>query len=152
MIRKHMDFDTLRSRITSRSIMSVEELFRDLLLLANNALVFYSKNTREHKSALLLRDLTTKTLRQHFNDSRSTKVASANDSGVTSVQSSPPVKPQNVPSCNKNLPGKTTTDSKINDVAKSPKKGSAQPKKAGRKSNTQQPVTPVKGRKRGRTR
>ncbi|POO03656.1 Bromodomain containing protein [Trema orientale] len=153
MIRKHMDFDTLRSRITGRSIMSIEELFRDLLLLANNAMVFYSKTTREHKSAMLLRDLTTKTLHQHFNDSRNTKAASANLSVITTIHSSPPpVKPQSVHPGNRNLPGKTA-ESKINDVAKSPKKGSAQPKRVGRKSNnTQQTVTPVKGRKRGRIR
>ncbi|PON70995.1 Bromodomain containing protein [Parasponia andersonii] len=152
MIRKHMDLDTLRSRITGRSIMSVEELFRDLLLLTNNALVFYSKTTREHKSAMLLRDLTTKTLRQHFNDSRNTKAASANLSVITTIHSSPLVKPQSVHPGNRNLPGKTA-NSKINDVAKSPKTGSAQPKRVGRKSNnTQQTVTPVKGRKRGRIR
>ncbi|XP_062087316.1 uncharacterized protein LOC133794132 [Humulus lupulus] len=146
MIRKHMDFDTLRSRITSHSVVSVEELFRDLLLLANNALVFYSKNTREHKSALLLRDLATKTLHQHFNDS------------VITTQSSPPppppppVKPESVHSGNKNLAVKPT-HSKVNDTAKSPKKGSSLARRVGRKSNTQQQtVAPVKGRKRGRTR
>lgn len=146
-----MDFDTLRSRITGRSIMSVEELFRDLLLLANNALVFYSKNTREYKNALLLRDLTTKTLRQHFNDSRSTKPASTNLSIITTICSSPPVKPQSVHPGNRDLPEKTA-DLKVNDVAKTPKKGSAQPRKVGRKINTRQTVSPVKGRKRGRTR
>ncbi|WCJ26970.1 bromodomain 4 [Euphorbia peplus] len=66
MILQHVDFDTLRSRIASNSITSVKEMFRDLLLLANNALVFYSKTTREYKSAFLLREIVTKSLRQNL--------------------------------------------------------------------------------------
>ncbi|GAB2231438.1 hypothetical protein Droror1_Dr00010445 [Drosera rotundifolia] len=64
-IRHHIDLDTIRSRIVQRSITSHQELFRDLLLLANNALIFYSKNTREFKCAVLLRDLVTQRLRQY---------------------------------------------------------------------------------------
>lgn len=65
LIRQHMDFHTIRSRIWSRAVTSSTEVFRDLLLLVNNSLVFYSKRTREHKSALLLRDIVTQKLRQH---------------------------------------------------------------------------------------
>lgn len=59
MIRQHIDLDTIRCRIGNKSITSSVELLRDLLLLANNALVFYSKSTREYKCALLLRNLVT---------------------------------------------------------------------------------------------
>ncbi|KAI3434059.1 Bromo domain-containing protein [Psidium guajava] len=69
LIRQHMDFHTIRSRITSLAITSSTEVFRDLLLVANNSLVFYSKRTREHKSALLLRDIVTQKLRQHYKGS-----------------------------------------------------------------------------------
>lgn len=69
IIRQHMDLDTIRSRIGSSSIKSTKELFRDLLLLANNAMVFYSKRTREYKSALSLRDFVTKEYHQHCKDS-----------------------------------------------------------------------------------
>lgn len=55
--------DTIRSRISSKTIKSTKELFRDLLVLTNNALAFYSKTTREYKSALLLRDHVSKKLR-----------------------------------------------------------------------------------------
>uniref|UniRef100_A0A2P2J965 Uncharacterized protein LOC105649487 isoform X3 n=1 Tax=Rhizophora mucronata TaxID=61149 RepID=A0A2P2J965_RHIMU len=74
MILQHMDFDTIRSRIGTGLMVSTKELFRDLLLLANNAMVFYSKTTREYKSALLLRDIVTKSLRHHLKNyiSRST--------------------------------------------------------------------------------
>lgn len=65
IIRRHMDMETIRSKLATLSIKSSVELFRDLLLLANNALVFYSKRTREYKAALALRDLVTKAYRQH---------------------------------------------------------------------------------------
>ncbi|XP_047308468.1 uncharacterized protein LOC124911967 [Impatiens glandulifera] len=65
IVRQHVDFDTIRTRISNRSITSVKELFRDLLLLANNALAFYSRRTREYKSALLLRDTVTKEYNKH---------------------------------------------------------------------------------------
>lgn len=56
-----MDFDTIRSRINNGTIKSMLELIRDLLLLTNNAILFYSKITREYKIALKLRDLAIKT-------------------------------------------------------------------------------------------
>ncbi|KAK7400501.1 hypothetical protein VNO78_11709 [Psophocarpus tetragonolobus] len=62
LIRQHMDFDTIRSRISNKTIKSMVELLRDLLLLANNAITFYSKITREYKTAIQLRDLVIKTL------------------------------------------------------------------------------------------
>ncbi|WOG85218.1 hypothetical protein DCAR_0104406 [Daucus carota subsp. sativus] len=69
IIRQHMDLDTIKSRIDSGTIKSIKELFRDLLLLANNALIFYSKRTREYKSAFSLRELLMKEIRQQCRDS-----------------------------------------------------------------------------------
>lgn len=60
VIKQHMDIGTIKSRIVSHSIKSAKELFRDLLLLANNALVFYSRRTREYKAAIALRKLVMK--------------------------------------------------------------------------------------------
>lgn len=69
IIRQHMDLDTIRSRIDNGTIKSIRELFRDLLLLANNALIFYSKRTREYKSAFTLREFLMKEYRQQCKDS-----------------------------------------------------------------------------------
>ena len=148
-----MDFDTLRSRITSHSIVSVKELFRDLLLLANNALVFYSKSTREYKSAMLLRDLTSEALHDHFHVASSTKPASPNLIPIKTTVRSTPVKPRSsqVHPGKKNLSTKTTSLG-VDDVVKIPKKGSGQATRVGRKINPREQSTiPVKGRKRGRT-
>ncbi|OMP04954.1 hypothetical protein CCACVL1_02089 [Corchorus capsularis] len=108
MILRHMDFDTIRSRIATNSIMSVKELFRDMLLVANNALVFYSKNTREYKSAMLLRHIVTATLRQHFKEYGS-KVP------VTTFTPSrpmhkPPAKPRSIRPGNRKPPAKAAND------------------------------------------
>ncbi|RZB81684.1 uncharacterized protein LOC114374396 isoform X2 [Glycine soja] len=74
LIRQHVDFDTIKSRIHNGTIKSVVELLRDLLLLSNNALVFYSKNTREHKTGLQLRDLVIKTLTEKLESSSTSPV------------------------------------------------------------------------------
>ncbi|KAK6283734.1 hypothetical protein POUND7_002686 [Theobroma cacao] len=169
MILRHMDFDTIRSRIASNSIMSVKELFRDMLLVANNAMVFYSKNTREYKSALLLRHIVTATLRQHFKEYGS-KVP------ITTFTSSRPMhklpaKPRSIRPGNRKLPGKAANNgnavvgvshaNKKTANADSPpsveslpvtKKGSSQPRKVGRGRASQRSESPMKGRKRARAR
>ncbi|KAJ8556213.1 hypothetical protein K7X08_022971 [Anisodus acutangulus] len=76
MIRQHMDIETVRSRLVSCSIKSAGELFRDLLLLATNAIVFYSKRTREYKSAMALRDIVTKAYRDYYKSSYHTATSS----------------------------------------------------------------------------
>lgn len=65
VIKQHMDIGTIRSRIM-RGGQSAKEVFRDLLLLANNALVFYSTRTREYKSAVSLRVLVMKEYKKLF--------------------------------------------------------------------------------------
>ncbi|KAJ7968489.1 Bromodomain containing protein [Quillaja saponaria] len=168
MIRRHMDFDTIRSRIGSQIIKSAIELFRDLLLLANNALVFYSKSTREYKAALLLRDLVTKKLRQQFK-SFSSKATSANMFIIAAVHN-PPVKPKSVQPGNLKMlvkePSARTVASVVTYGTKKPsnidsppsveslavtKKGFGRPRKVRRGNAGQQPGTSMKGKKRGRT-
>lgn len=160
-----MDFDTIRSRIASHSIASVLELFRDLLLLTNNSLVFYSKNTREYKSALLLRDLISQKLRQHSRDS-SSKATTANHSIETPMPNRI-VKPRSARPANNKVPGKvantgnaamkTSSGGKRPSIADLPSsveylavtnKGFGRSKKSGRGSASQEPVAPMKGRKR----
>ncbi|GMP74796.1 hypothetical protein CsSME_00032107 [Camellia sinensis var. sinensis] len=94
-IRRHVDLDTIRSKIASCAIVSVKVLFRDLLLLANNALVFYSRRTREYKTALLLRDIVTKAYQQHCKDSR-IRAVSPSPTPVFPLfpRCNPPVKPR----------------------------------------------------------
>ncbi|RDX65258.1 hypothetical protein CR513_56098, partial [Mucuna pruriens] len=82
IILHHMDFDTIRSRISKKIFRSERLLFRDLLLLANNALVFYTESTREHKTALLIRDHVTKTMTEKLK-CLSSRVTLANSSTTT---------------------------------------------------------------------
>ncbi|KAL4290858.1 hypothetical protein GQ457_14G010160 [Hibiscus cannabinus] len=169
MILRHMDFDTIRSRIGNNSIMSARELFRDMLLVANNALVFYSKNTREYKSALLLRHIVTATLRQHFKEYGS-KVPIITFTSTRPMHK-PPAKPRSIRPGNRKQPGNGTSNrnpvavnsnaSKKTANASSPpsveslpvtKKGQARPRKGGCGRAGQKSESPAKGRKRSRAR
>ncbi|XP_057986305.1 uncharacterized protein LOC110649622 isoform X2 [Hevea brasiliensis] len=162
MILQHMDFDTLRSRIVDHSIVSVKEVFRDLLLIANNALVFYSKTTREYKSALLLRHIVTKNLRQHLKDYISKTTITL--LSTTPPILDPPVKPHSPRPGNHKQLGTVSksgnTIAKTTNAAKKPsnvhslpsaefitwtKKGSGRPRKAGPGCTTHQPGNLLKG-------
>ncbi|CAK7350672.1 unnamed protein product [Dovyalis caffra] len=119
MILQHVDIDTIRSRIASGSITTAKEVFRDLLLLSNNALVFYSKTTREYKSALLLRDIVTKSLQQNLKN-YITK-ATITFLSTTSPLLNPPVKARSARPGNGKSSGKVTKAAKL--VAKTPNTG-----------------------------
>jgi hypothetical protein len=67
MIRRHMDFRILYSKINSGMISSTKELLRDILVFVNNAIAFYPRATLEHKSAVQLRDLAYKTVNESTN-------------------------------------------------------------------------------------
>ncbi|XP_057537517.1 uncharacterized protein LOC130815162 isoform X2 [Amaranthus tricolor] len=94
IIRQHLDLDTIESRIANKCITSTVQLLRDLLLLANNALVFYSKSTREYKCALILRDLVTKIVHQHHKASDKKVVIAAVSETRKSPMLKPPAKPR----------------------------------------------------------
>ncbi|XP_061363053.1 uncharacterized protein LOC133306705 [Gastrolobium bilobum] len=170
MIRRHMDFDTIRSRISNQTIKSVKELFRDLLLLTNNSLVFYSKSTREYKSALMLRDIVTKKLRESLKGI-SSKATEANVCIKLPLQNHH-VKPRSVRPGNRKIVAKAVGGSNsasgvsLSHGAKKPskvdspssveclpvkKKAFGRPKKVGRGTPGQRPATPIKGKKRVRT-
>ncbi|KAG2689829.1 hypothetical protein I3760_09G158100 [Carya illinoinensis] len=168
MIRQHTDFNTIKSRIASHSITSASELFRDLLLLSNNSLVFYSKNTREYKSALLLRDIITQKLQQHFKYSHRT--ATPPNLSVKTLTPTRPVKPRSVRPGNCKASGKVADAgnavTRTSNEGKKPSnddsteveslavtnKRFGRPRKGGRGSGNQRPVVPMKGRKRIRMR
>ncbi|XP_031496457.1 uncharacterized protein LOC116261748 [Nymphaea colorata] len=62
LIRKHVDLEAVSTRVEEGHYSSPLEFFRDLLLLFNNALVFYPKNSPESTAAGHLRDLVTREL------------------------------------------------------------------------------------------
>ncbi|KAJ0989779.1 hypothetical protein J5N97_008135 [Dioscorea zingiberensis] len=65
VIRRHVDLETVREKLLRvqgelGESYAAKRLFRDLLLLCNNAIVFYPKESCEAKAALHLRCLVTK--------------------------------------------------------------------------------------------
>ncbi|GLT62117.1 hypothetical protein SLA2020_347770 [Shorea laevis] len=75
-----------------------------MLLVANNTVPFYSENTREYKSALLLRHLVTAMLQWHLKDSGNKPTTSIHPS--SSPMHKPPAKPRSVRPGNRKLLGK----------------------------------------------
>ncbi|KAE9613518.1 hypothetical protein Lal_00016303 [Lupinus albus] len=169
MIRQHMDLDTIRSRISNRTIKSVMELFRDLYLLINNALVFYSKSTRQYKNAQLLRDTVKETLKECIKDFRSS-VTNA-DVSITLPVDEPPLKLRSVCPGNRKVVAKeagggSKSASEVSQGAKVPnkvnpplseeslpiKKSFGRSKKVGRETTgSQRTATPMKRRRTVRT-
>ncbi|XP_057840754.2 uncharacterized protein LOC131050574 isoform X2 [Cryptomeria japonica] len=60
MIRRHMDLAMVRSKLEEGSYSGSLEFFRDVLLVFNNALVYYPKSSQEFGAAYVLRELATK--------------------------------------------------------------------------------------------
>lgn len=57
-IRQHMDLQIIQSKLEQAVYSNFEiAFFRDLLLMFNNAIVYYPKETLQHSAALELRDI-----------------------------------------------------------------------------------------------
>lgn len=178
MIRQHLDIETIRSRVTSHCITTRTELYRDLLLLVNNALVFYSPNSREHQSAVILRGLITSTFQKLRIKNSSTMVAAAHNNKRTVKTSDPMAKPRRLQPAKRNVRRKednpddvkipsggkrrrrSSNASSHSSVGLAKKETSASLVKKGpggtRKgavgtSKSERSATGVRGRKRGRT-
>lgn len=106
-IRRHVDFRTIRSGIRGGMITTAKELFRDLLLLCNNALVFYPKQSPQYKSAFSLRDSLTKRFRRILAQPKASVQCSAPTSSRDRLLTmSNPVKPRSARPCNRKVVGK----------------------------------------------
>ncbi|KAL0535093.1 hypothetical protein IC582_029413 [Cucumis melo] len=175
LIRQHLDIETIRSRVASHYITTKKELYRDLLLLANNALVFYSRNSREHQSAVSLRRLISSTF-QKLMKSSSNMVAHNTPNQRTQTcdliakpRRSQPAKrnesqreanPGDVKTPNGNRRRRNNSSNPPSSLGLSKKETSTStPKKApggirkavGGTSKSERSATGIRGRKRGRT-
>ncbi|CAL5352004.1 unnamed protein product [Camellia sinensis] len=65
LIRQHIDLETMQTRLEEGWYSGCHiKFFRDLLLLLNNAVLFYGKKSRESASVIELRKLITKEMNQ----------------------------------------------------------------------------------------
>ncbi|XP_006657846.1 uncharacterized protein LOC102704628 [Oryza brachyantha] len=85
MIRRHIDFRILHSKIKSGATSCTKELLRDILLFVNNVLAFYPKATLEHMSAIELRNIAFKIVQKSSG-------MPSKSCGVTRTASTPLVK------------------------------------------------------------
>lgn len=101
MIRQHVDLRNVRLRIGDGSISTAKELFRDLLLIASNAIVFYPKSSPEHESGIVLRGLVTQALHDHL----CSRVSGDGSAAVPAEVKSEMIEPQGLQACRGKTPG-----------------------------------------------
>ncbi|POO01315.1 Octamer-binding transcription factor [Trema orientale] len=71
LIRQHLDLQTIQARLEKGVYSnSFHKFFRDLLLLFNNAIVFFRKSSPEHAAALELRALVSKEMHAKLGKTR----------------------------------------------------------------------------------
>ncbi|XVF75893.1 hypothetical protein PTKIN_Ptkin13bG0223100 [Pterospermum kingtungense] len=67
LVRQHLDFETIRMRLDEGWYSGCKsKFFRDLLLLLNNAIIFFDKKSSEHTAAVELRQLVSKEIAAHI--------------------------------------------------------------------------------------
>ncbi|RZC77408.1 hypothetical protein C5167_001539 [Papaver somniferum] len=98
-IRQHMDMETIRTRLKQGRYSSScsQKFFRDLLLLFNNAIAFYPKNSSESVAATELRGLVSKEMLSRSSgssSSRSQNNPSPGDPTPPKLQQSTPLMPK----------------------------------------------------------
>ncbi|NP_001170690.1 uncharacterized protein LOC100384761 [Zea mays] len=168
MIRRHMDFRMLHSKIKSGAISGTKELLRDILIFINNVITFYPKTTLEHMAAVELRDFACKTVKQSaslfLKSHRETRTAGApvikknaralhfsrtslhsGDARASKVSSRDAAAKEGDGKrpCSDELANQKTT--KRNEPAK--KRGVGRPPKSGQRIAGAQENSPIKGRK-----
>ncbi|KAL8155132.1 hypothetical protein AgCh_000503 [Apium graveolens] len=88
IIRQHVDLETVQSRVTNGSYSScITKFYLDLLLLFNNAIVFYSKSSPESIAAVELRKFVLKGINKMRNSKKSNP---SPDSAPTTLHKSKP--------------------------------------------------------------
>uniref|UniRef100_A0A803LFT7 Bromo domain-containing protein n=1 Tax=Chenopodium quinoa TaxID=63459 RepID=A0A803LFT7_CHEQI len=67
LIKQHIDLETIQRRLEEGQYSDCQtKFYRDLMLLINNAIVFFTKRSSEHKAALELRQLLNKQFQPHL--------------------------------------------------------------------------------------
>ncbi|XVF56020.1 hypothetical protein PTKIN_Ptkin06aG0083100 [Pterospermum kingtungense] len=70
LIRQHLDFETIRMRLEEGWYSGCKvKFFRDLLLLLNNAIVFFGKKSPEYSTAIEFRQLVSREIAAQFPNS-----------------------------------------------------------------------------------
>lgn len=91
LIRQHIDLEMVRAWLEEgRYLVCKAKFFRDLLLLANNAIIFFRKNTSEFLAAMELRQLVSNELPRSKLYSSSVKQKSIKLASLTKEENSKP--------------------------------------------------------------
>ncbi|CAN6453441.1 unnamed protein product [Victoria cruziana] len=92
LIRRHMDLEMIKRNVDNNFYTASSEMLRDLLLLLNNALVYYPVGSPEYSSAITLRPFVTKKSREFMDKERCVRKKCV----LLASQVPNPVKPRSV--------------------------------------------------------
>ncbi|CAA0829908.1 DNA-binding bromodomain-containing protein [Striga hermonthica] len=142
LILQHVDLETVEKRLRQgRYSGSRAKFFRDLLLLVNNALVFFPNNSPESKAARVIRALVSKEMSKSKSESSSGKQLSLQslskkDKSADNNSNSLMLKPR--------LPGSLTVCRKRSSISSkaSDKKGQSSSSPANEKFSKKAPESP----------
>ncbi|XVE61246.1 hypothetical protein DITRI_Ditri06bG0024300 [Diplodiscus trichospermus] len=91
LIRQHLDFETIRMRLEEGWYSGCKsKFFRDLLLLLNNAIVFFGKKSAEYAAAIELRQLVSREIAAQVSNSN----VLPKEQSSTLPESKMPLKPE----------------------------------------------------------
>ncbi|KAK6289641.1 hypothetical protein POUND7_001182 [Theobroma cacao] len=94
LVRQHLDFETIRTRLEEGWYSGCKsKFFRDLLLLLNNAIVFFGKKSSEYVAAVELRPLVSKEIAVQIPNTNLLPKAQS----YTLLESQMPMKPEPEP-------------------------------------------------------
>lgn len=120
LIRQHMDLQTIESRL-DKGVYSacIQKFFRDLLLLFNNAIIFFRKNSPESLVACELRAIVWKEMREKLRKPKpESAVMVKPESKQQPVSFSKPNKTSTIVACGKGNSTKTISENATKKVDK----------------------------------
>ncbi|EEF48833.1 glutamic acid-rich protein [Ricinus communis] len=121
LIRQHIDLQTIQSRLDKGVYSScIQKFFRDLLLLFNNAIIFFRKNSPENLAACELRAVVQKEMTEKLRKLKTEPVTAKPEPKQTAVSFSKPNKSSStIVVCGKGNSKKAIPE---NDIKKGDKK------------------------------
>ncbi|XP_031501021.1 uncharacterized protein LOC116264779 isoform X1 [Nymphaea colorata] len=109
LIRRHVDLEMIKRNVDKNFYTTSSEMLRDLLLLLNNALAYYPKNSPEYSSAITFRQFVRKKSREFMDKEQ----GSSKKCVLLASRAPNPVKPRSVRPTKHHGVGKDATENKV---------------------------------------
>lgn len=142
LIRQHVDLEMIRTKLEGAGFYNFVEFFRDLLLLCNNAIVFFPKDSLEYTTAVDFREYVKKEVAANINvvttPTTTTTTVKKMNKNKPHISSTTEPNPSSIIAPKKSLSAKSKSVSEADDLVSekpkirtsvSPKRTSVSPKR-----------------------